>query len=317
MTRRLAPQPSPVEVETVVPSATTPPGASPRPQADRQVDELAGEGPSSTSAILGRAESHYFRNVARLGVQAADALAYAHRHGVVHRDIKPANLLLDLQGTALGYRLRPGQGGGTDDLTSPGDVVGTLRYMAPERFQGKADPRCDVYSLGVTLYEMLTLKPASRPHRRATYPCDPPRGTVGPASTTARSRATWRRSSSKPSRRTRPIASRMRASWPGNWAGSSKAARSDRGRLSIPERLWRWSRRNRRVALLILLAAILTSLLVIGSTAAAWKFREQRNAVQSEQLKTQAELGRADWSSRPGPCDTRDSLGAGPTHSRA
>ena len=119
------------------------------------------------SPILGESESHYFRSVARLGMQAAEALAYAHRHGVLHRDIKPANLLLDLQGTVWVTDFGLAKAEGTDELTSPGDVVGTLRYMAPERFHGKADPRSDIYSLGLTLYEMLTLEPAFTASHRA------------------------------------------------------------------------------------------------------------------------------------------------------
>jgi serine/threonine protein kinase len=105
----------------------------------------------------------YFRTVARLGVQAAEALEHAHSLGVVHRDIKPANLLLDLQGnlwvTDFGlahFQRQPG-------LTLTGDVVGTLRYMSPEQALAKralVDHRADVYSLGATLYELLTLEPA-------------------------------------------------------------------------------------------------------------------------------------------------------------
>src|SRR6185436_20321970 len=103
--------------------------------------------------------SHYFRSVAGLGVQAADALAYAHGQRVLHRDVKPSNLLLDRQGTLwlTDFGLAKDDG---DDLTRTGDIVGTIRYMAPERFAGVSDPRTDVYALGVTLYELLTLRAA-------------------------------------------------------------------------------------------------------------------------------------------------------------
>jgi tetratricopeptide (TPR) repeat protein len=107
-----------------------------------------------------RSDMPYFRSVARVGVQVAEALEYAHQQGIVHRDIKPSNLLLDTQGTVWITDFGLAKAEGTDELTSPGDLLGTLRYMAPERFQGLADPRSDVYSLGLTLYEMVTLRPA-------------------------------------------------------------------------------------------------------------------------------------------------------------
>jgi serine/threonine protein kinase len=119
---------------------------------------LPGQPEHSTLSDSGRA---YFHAVARIGMQVADALAYAHDHGTLHRDIKPSNLLLDAQGivwvTDFGLAKAVADG---DNLTHTGDIVGTIRYMAPERFSGQGDARSDVYGLGVTLYELLTLRPA-------------------------------------------------------------------------------------------------------------------------------------------------------------
>jgi serine/threonine protein kinase/WD40 repeat protein len=103
----------------------------------------------------------YWRSVSRIGLQVADALAYASSQGVLHRDIKPSNLLLDTRGTVwvTDFGLAKAETD-TDNVTQTGDVVGTLRYMAPERFRGLADVRTDLYALGLTLYELLTLRPA-------------------------------------------------------------------------------------------------------------------------------------------------------------
>jgi serine/threonine protein kinase/WD40 repeat protein/regulator of sirC expression with transglutaminase-like and TPR domain len=112
------------------------------------------------SSLLLQPEQQYFRSVARLAVQVADALIYAHGQGVLHRDIKPSNLLLDTQGTIWVTDFGLAKATDSEDLTASGDLVGTLRYMAPERFQGSGDNRSDIYGLGATLYEMLTLRPA-------------------------------------------------------------------------------------------------------------------------------------------------------------
>jgi serine/threonine protein kinase len=105
----------------------------------------------------------YFHTVARLGAQAAEALEHAHQLGVVHRDIKPANLLLDGRGNLWVTDFGLAQVRSEAGLTLTGDLVGTVRYMSPEQALGKrglVDQRTDLYSLGVTLYELLTLEPA-------------------------------------------------------------------------------------------------------------------------------------------------------------
>ncbi len=88
-------------------------------------------------------------------------MEYANRQGILHRDVKPSNLLLDNHGNVwvadFGLALKTAE---ADDLTHTGDILGTIRYMAPERFSGHCDARSDVYSLGLTLYELVALKPA-------------------------------------------------------------------------------------------------------------------------------------------------------------
>ena len=106
---------------------------------------------------------NFISKMVDLAILVARALDYAHERGIVHRDIKPSNLLLDKTGKIWVADFGLARGRGASDLTSQGDQLGTLRYMSPEQAAGRnnlVDLRSDVYSLGITLYEMLTLKQA-------------------------------------------------------------------------------------------------------------------------------------------------------------
>ena len=102
----------------------------------------------------------FYRSVASIGAQAGEALQYAHENGVVHRDVKPGNLMLDETGKVWITDFGLARHERNDTITMDGDVLGTLAYMSPEQRSGSqlADARSDVYSLGATLYELLSLK---------------------------------------------------------------------------------------------------------------------------------------------------------------
>src|SRR3954453_17659610 len=101
------------------------------------------------------------RDVVRIGLALADALAHAHERGVIHRDVKPQNVMVPARPRSpYGAAKLPDFGvaplAGDEPLTRTGDVVGTLAYMAPEQAAGEAiDERCDLYALGLVLYEAL------------------------------------------------------------------------------------------------------------------------------------------------------------------
>ena len=117
---------------------------------------------SAKHSAIQRDRTH-FRDVARLGAEAAEALDHAHGLGILHRDIKPANLLIDQDGALWITDFGLARFRGDLSLTNTGDMVGTLRYMSPEQAlarRGVVDQRTDIYSLGATLYELLTLQPA-------------------------------------------------------------------------------------------------------------------------------------------------------------
>jgi len=153
---RLDPRPHPRAPDDAAPSPIVPTSLAALPEAEpgprRRDDEPPPFDPQRGSA--------YFRWVAEVGLQSADALAHAHHQGVIHRDVKPSNLLIDAKGniwvTDFGLARRLAD----PALTHHDGLLGTPRYMSPEQARsGSIDGRTDVYSLGATLYELLTLRP--------------------------------------------------------------------------------------------------------------------------------------------------------------
>lgn len=132
--------------------------------ADRSMAD-AGTTPAHAAAlstVVSHSARRRFQRIAELGLQAAEALAHAHQAGIIHRDIKPSNLLLDKDGKLWVTDFGLAKMDDSATLTTMGCAPGTLRYMSPEQLVGSPflDGRSDVYSLGVTLYEMLAGQPA-------------------------------------------------------------------------------------------------------------------------------------------------------------
>ncbi len=132
--------------------------------------------------MLQNGKSQDMRQVAQLMQQAASALDHAHQIGIIHRDVKPANLLVDEHGQLWVTDFGLASVQGREGLTAAGDLLGTLRYMSPEQASARravVDHRTDIYALGVTLYELLTLEPAlvgrDRPEMLANLTLGEPR----------------------------------------------------------------------------------------------------------------------------------------------
>lgn len=223
----------------------------------------------SGTELTSQPYSQYFRSVAQMGVQVARGLEYAHKQGILHRDIKPSNLLLDAKGTVWITDFGLAKADGADELTRTGDIVGTLRYMAPERFHGWSDPRSDVYCLGITLYELLTLRPAfadsCRPRLIERVLHDDPLRPRRLDPTIPRDLETivLKAIDKEPGRRY-PTAAELADDLDGFLAGRPVRAR----RTGIWERTAKWAKRQPAVAAL---AATVLLALVGGIAATTWQ----------------------------------------------
>jgi serine/threonine protein kinase/Flp pilus assembly protein TadD len=246
--------------------------------------------PSGTSTPLPDPHRPYAQRVAQLGVQVAEALEYAAGQGVLHRDIKPSNLLLDVWGTVWLTDFGLAKATGTPDLTRSGHLLGTLRYMAPERFEGRADVRSDVYALGLTLYEMLALRPAFGGHDQAELTrlitaADAPRlERVNPPLPRDLVTIVHKAMAKEPADRYQTA---------GALAEDLRRFLDDRSivarRVGLPEQAWRWCRRNPSSAALV---AALLALAVLVAGGGLWQERQraerQAEAIQRQALARQA-----------------------------
>jgi serine/threonine protein kinase len=207
---------------------------------------------------------YYWRWVARVGQQVGEALHYAHQQGVLHRDVKPANLLLDARGTVWVADFGLAKVGDDSNVTRTGDIVGTLQYLAPEALKKKVDLRSDIYGLGLTLHEMLTLKPPygdSHPGEliRRISTMDPPRPrSINPAIPRDLETIVLKAVARDPDHRYQ-TAAEMAADLEAFL--QDRPIRARRARLS--ERLWRWCRRNRAVAALSAAAIVLALVAIV------------------------------------------------------
>jgi len=222
----------------------------------------------------------YYKRVAAMGQQVADALQYAHQQGTLHRDIKPANLLIDRSGIVWVADFGLAKAVQGDDISHPGDLVGTLRYMAPERFEGRADRRSDLYSLGLTLYELLTRQPAfadsdyNRLIQRMLHAAPLRPRSVNPEIPADLETIVLKATAREAEHRYQTA---------GELADDLRRFVDDRTikarRSSFLERTWRWCRRNRAVASL---TAVALGLLLLTAVVASVGYVRTRRALEGE-----------------------------------
>ncbi len=241
--------------------------------------------PQPTPASVVVRSGNYWASVAQLGVQVADALHYAHAKGTLHRDIKPANLILDAQGVVWVADFGLAKVLEQEPVSRTGEVVGTLSYLAPEQLRGQTDHRSDLYALGLTLYELLTWRPAFHDSDRtrllqriATE--DPPRPRqLRPEIPQDLETIVLKASAREPERRYQSA---------GELAADLQCFLDDRPiqarRVTVVERGWRWCRRNRAVASL---SALAVTLLFLVALVTSIGYARTRTALAGERTQRQ------------------------------
>lgn len=229
----------------------------------------------------------YCESIAQIGVQVGRALDYAHSQGILHRDIKPANLVLDLKGTVWVTDFGLAKLDDERGLTQAGDILGTLRYMSPESFKGQSDVRSEVYSLGLTLYEMLAFRPAFDQSSRAALIDQVMSAQVGQLT---KINPEIPRDLQTIIHKSIDRIPEHRYQSAGELADDLQRFLDDQPikarRVSLSERLLRWSRHNKSLAASLSAVMLLVSVLAVGSTIAAGYFQ----TVNSELSKTVGKL---------------------------
>lgn len=239
---------------------------------------------------LGATHSERYQTIACIGQQMAEALSYAHSQGVLHRDVKPSNILLDNRGDAwlADFGLAKVAEANTA-LTESGNVIGTIKYLAPESLSGKTDHRSDIYSLGLTLYELLSGRSAfdsadraellnqiltTEPTELAKLVPSAPRDLV-----TIIHKSIERESSAR-----YPTARELADDLQRFLNDEPIRARP----ISNLERFTRWARRNKLLSFLLLTTFALLSVGLIGSVIANFHFKK----LEGQQRQLASEKGK-------------------------
>lgn len=274
---------------------------------DQVIAELADDSeaiqtnPQSTHSAIRRrlsdsgklSHASYFRNVAGIAADIAAALVYAHQHNVLHRDVKPSNVLLDHAGDAWITDFGLAKLAEDRGLTQTGELIGTLRYMAPEQLEGQVDARSDIYSLGLTLYELLTLQAAFNEPQQAKLLSQRTRATVAsPRSLNPQiprdlETIVLTACATEPQHRY-PSADQLADDLHRFLEGRPIQAR----RISRSERLWRWCRRNPAIAATSAMAVGL--LLTVAVVSAVAYFQTSFALLEAQDATTQAQLAKLD-----------------------